>query len=163
MKSRQQKIEEAEAGKKLLGKSRSLIFVDFEKISADKIAGMKIQLKKLGGEFKVVKKRLLRLIFREKQMNFDPQTAFNGQAGVIFLADKLDAAASPTRKIFGELKFLGAYDLEEKQFLDAALFKKMALLPSREILLSQLVGVLSAPLKMFLFILSEKSKQTVEK
>lgn len=162
MKSKQQKIAEAAAGKKLLGKSLSLIFVDFEKTPAAKLAAMKIRLKKIGGQFKVVKKRLLRLIFREKQMDFNPQESFEGQVGVVFSADKLETAAAPTRKIFEELKFLGAYDLEQKQFLDATLFKKMALLPSREILLSQLVGVLSAPLKMFLFVLSEKSKQMVD-
>lgn len=159
MKSKEQKIQEVQAGKKLLEKNQSLIFVNFEKIHTAKIVAMKIQLKKLGGKFMVIKKRLLRLIFKEKQINFDPQSAFNGQIGVVFMPDEIEAAASPVYKIFQELKFSGAYSLKDKQFLDTDLFKKMALLPSREILLSQLVGILSAPLKMFLFVLQEKSKQ----
>ena len=48
-------------------------------------------------------------------------------------------------------------------FFDAETVEKIGQLPSREILLAQLVGMLSAPMRIFLYVLDQKSKQTVEK
>jgi ribosomal protein L10 len=59
-------------------------------------------------------------------------------------------------------KILGAYDLSDKNFIDAETVIKIGKLPTREILLGQLVGVLSAPIRMFMYVLNEKSKM-VEK
>jgi len=57
----------------------------------------------------------------------------------------------------------GAYDMEGKVFMDAVTTKKIGQLPSREVLLSQLVGVLSAPISMFLYILTERGKMVEAK
>jgi len=78
--------------------------------------------------------------------------------GTIFSANDIYSAAGPVYKSLEKIQTLGAYDLKEKQSLAADLFKKIALLPSREVLLSQVVGMLAAPIKMFLYILNEKSK-----
>ena len=106
---------------------------------------------------------MLRIIFKENKIDFDPQSIFEGQTGTIFAPKDVYSIAGSIYKSFDGIKVLGAYDLKEKQFLESDLFKKIALLPSREILLARLAGVLTAPIKMFLFVLSEKSKQMVEK
>jgi ribosomal protein L10 len=158
MKSREQKIQELKASEKLLKKSQSLIFIDFGKVPTKNLNSIKTKLKNIDARFKVIKKRLLKILFQQNNIEFDPTSVFEGQAGTVFAPTDIYSAASPVYKFFEGMKILGAYDLDKKQFLEAALFKKIALLPSREILLSQLVGVLSAPIKMFLYILSEKSK-----
>ena len=158
MKSKQQKNLEIKSGEELFKKSQSLVFVDFGKVSTQNLHSLKTKLKKINARFKVIKKRLLRIIFKENKIDFDPQSNFEGQVGTIFSPDDIYSAAGPVYKSFERVQALGAYDLREKQFLAADAFKKIALLPSREILLSQLVGMLSAPIKMFLFILNEKSK-----
>lgn len=162
MKSRQQKTQELKTGEELLEKSQSLIFVDFGKVSTKNLCAIKAKLKQINSQFKVIKKRLLKILFQKKEINFDPASAFEGQAGTIFAPADILSIAGPVYNFFKGVKILGAYDLEKKQFLEPDLFKKIALLPSREVLLSQLVGVLSAPIKIFLFILNEKSKQMVE-
>ncbi|MDP3052396.1 MAG: 50S ribosomal protein L10 [bacterium] len=162
MKSKEQKIEELKSGEELFKKSQSLIFVDFGKVSTEKMWLLKAKLKKIDAQFKVVKKRLLRIILKENKIDFDPHLIFKGQMGTIFSGSDISSAAGPVYKSFAGIQVLGAYDLKDKQFLAADAFKKIALLPSREILLSQLVGMLAAPIKMFMFVLSEKSKM-VEK
>lgn len=162
MKSKQQKIQEIKSGEELFKKSQSLIFVDFGKVSTENLRSLKAKLKKLDARFKVVKKRLLRIIFKENKIDFDPQPTFEGQVGTIFTPNDIYLAAGPVYKSFGSIQVLGAYDLKEKQFLATDLFKKIALLPTREVLLAQLAGVLTAPIKMFMYILNEKSKQMVE-
>jgi len=163
MKSKQQKKVEIKSGEELFKKSQSLIFINFDKVPTQKIRSLKTKLKKVDAQLKVVKKRLVRIIFKENGIDFDPQTNFGGQMGTIFASGDIYASAAPIFKFFEGIEAVGAYDLKEKQFLAADAFKKIALLPSREVLLSQLVGMLAAPIKMFLFILNEKSKQTVEK
>src|SRR3989344_4355266 len=163
MKSKEQKNKEIKAGEELFGKSQRLIFVDFGKIPTQKILSLKRKLKELGVQFKVLKKRLLKIIFKKSEIDFDPQSVSGGQMGAIFAPKDIYSTARPVYKFFEGIKVLGAYDLKEKQFLESDLFKKIALLPSREVLLAQLAGVLTAPLKMFLYILNEKSKQMVEK
>lgn len=163
MKSKQQKIKEVKTGEKLFEKSQSFIFIDFSKVPNENIILLKKKLKEFGIQFKVIKKRLLRILFKENKIDFDPQTVFEGQTGTIFAPKDVYSIASSIYKSFDGVKILGAYDLKEKQFMESDLLKKIALLPSREILLAQLAGILTAPIKMFLFVLSEKSKQMVEK
>lgn len=163
MKSKEQKIKEIKAGEELFKKSQSLIFIDFGKVPTKNVLLLKIKLKELGIRFKVLKKRLLKIIFKKNEIDFDPQSVSGGQMGAIFAPKDIYSTAKPIYKFFEGIKILGAYDLKEKQFLEPDLFKKIALLPSREVLLAQLAGVLTAPLKMFLYILNEKSKQMVEK
>jgi len=163
MKSKQQKTQELKTGEELLKKSQVLIFVDFGKIPTENLRVIKNKLKSFEAKFRVIKKRLLKILFHKNEINFDPTATFEGQAGTIFAAKDIYTSANPIYKSFESGKILGAYDLAEKKFLDAALFKKIALLPSREILLSQLVGVLAAPLKMFMYILNEKSKMVETK
>lgn len=160
MKSRQQKTQELKAGEELLKKSQSLIFVDFGKVSTKNLNSIKTKLKKIDARFKVIKKRLLKILFQKNEISLDPASAFEGQTGTIFVPADILSIAGPVYKFFEGGKILGAYDLAKKQFLEPDLFKKIALLPSREVLLSQLVGVLSAPIRMFLYILNEKSKRS---
>ncbi|MEK7574357.1 MAG: 50S ribosomal protein L10 [Patescibacteria group bacterium] len=160
MKSKEQKIKEIKAGEELFEKSQSFIFVDFSKVPNKNILALKKKLKEFGVQFKVLKKRLLKIIFKKNEIDFDPQSVFGGQMGAIFAPKDVYSIASPIYKFFEGIKILGAYDLKEKQFLEPNLFKKIALLPSREVLLAQLAGVLTAPIKMVLYILNEKSKRS---
>ena len=115
----------------------------------------------------VVKKRLLRIALKNKGIDFNPEQ-FDSQVGAVFADKDISEVAGPVYKFFKEVekkgfKILGAYDLSVNNFFDAETVKKIGQLPSREILLAQLVGMLSAPMKMFLYVLDQKSKQTVEK
>ncbi len=150
-------------------KNKSLVFVDFSGVSVEDMNNLRRNLKQLGSQLKVIKKKLLRIILQNKKIDFDPEQ-FEVQLGTIFSEKDIkdiSEIANPLYKFFKKtekkgFKILGGYDLMAKNFLDGETIIKIGQLPTREVLLSRLVGVLSGPIKMFLYVLDQKSKQTVE-
>ena len=55
---------------------------------------------------------------------------------------------------------MGAYDSVEKKFLNLEEFTVIAKLPSKEVLLAQLVGTVSGPLRAFMYVIDQLSKRT---
>lgn len=160
-KTKQQKIKAIEEGLENLKHSETVILADFTGLTVNEMNAFRRILKAAGIAFKVIKKRLLKLVFEKAGMEFDP-SKFEGQTGVVFSARDLVETSgavyklSKTKEIF---KILGGFDLKEKRFVDAAEIKKLGGLPSREVLLGQLVGVLSAPLRMLMYVLNEKGRK----
>ncbi len=167
MLTKQQKIKLVGEAEEIIGQNKNLVFVDFSGIKVEDLRKLKRTLREFGAYLKVIKKKLLRIAFQNKKIDFNPEQ-FESQTGFIYTAKDISEIASPIYKFFKEVekkgfKILGAYDLLEKSFSDAEMVKKIGQLPSREILLAQLVGMISAPLKMFMRVLDQKSKQMVEK
>jgi large subunit ribosomal protein L10 len=115
-------------------------------------------MRKLGGHFDVVKKRLLKLIFSKANVAVDPET-FEGQIGTVFSPVDIFTLSGPIYKAEG-LKVVGGFDIAAGKEVLAADIVAMGKLPSREILLSQVVGTIAAPLTSLLYVLKERSKQT---
>lgn len=166
MLTKQQKSQQIEEGKKTLKESRTLAFVDFSGTTVEDLRKLRRSLLSVGAKMKVFKKKLLRIALKESGFDFDPEQ-FDLQVGTISAKGDVSEVASLIYKFSKEIKnknfkILGAYDLAEKNFFDSAATTRIGQLPSREILLAQLVGMLSAPMRMFLYVLNEKSKM-VEK
>jgi large subunit ribosomal protein L10 len=169
MKSRQQKQESIKRAEELLVKSDSVVFVDFSKVKDSHLRALRRELKNSGNPLFVIKKRLLGLIFKNKNMNFGAQE-FKTSVGTIFVSN-IESATSLIYKFFKGLekskkiegqKILGGYDLKNKTDIPLQDILAMGQLPSREILLGQLLGMIAAPIRSFLYVLDQKSKQTVE-
>jgi ribosomal protein L10 len=76
---------------------------------------------------------------------------------------ELSAKGGPLPAGQGKLekeKILGGYEAGGDRFVPASEVVSLGQLPSREVLLSQLVGMIASPLRSFMFVLSEKSKQS---
>lgn len=164
MLTKQQKIEQVEQGQKLFKESQILVFTDFTGTGVEDIKNLRKTLRQLGARFKVIKKKLMRIIFEKLGIDFNPEQ-FDSQVGTIFSQKDILEIAGPVYKFSREkekngFKILGAYDLTDKKFIDPETVIKIGQLPTREILLSQLVGVLSAPLKMLAYVLSEKATRS---
>lgn len=163
MLTKEQKSKYIEEGKKLLQENKTVVFADFTGLTVGETTQLRRILKDLGGKMKVIKKKLMRIAFERKGIDFNPEQ-FESQAAMIFSPADISELAGPVYK-FGKdkekrgFKLLGAYDLSVKNFFDAETVKRIGQLPSREILLGQLVGMLAAPIKMFMYVLNEKSKK----
>lgn len=170
MKSKTQKQEELKKGKELLSKSRLLVFTDFTKVKAEDLRRLRRELKKVGANFLVIKKRLLALLLKERGADFDTKQ-FKLSMGTIFSENDLEKISGPVYKFFSTLEIsegmekdmwakhiLGGYDLKNKNLIDALQIVTIGKLPPREVLLGQFLGTLVAPFRSFLYILSEKSK-----
>lgn len=161
-----QKQEQIELGLEKVKGSENLVFVDFNKVSVENIKKLRRELKKLGADFKVIKKRLLKLAFQKFGLDFDP-LQFKAQLGTIFLPKDLSLFAAGIYKFSkelekskkGEFKVLGGLDVLTKKFIDVNEFNAIAKLPSREVLLAQVVMMLTMPIKQIMQIINERSKK----
>lgn len=160
-KTKEQKNQAVEQGAENLKSSETVVLVDFTGLSVNKMNDFRKQIRAIGGVFQVVKKRLLKFVFEKGGMEFDPEK-FEGQTGVVFSPKDVHETSSAVCKFSkqekGSLKILGGFNVKDKTFVESAEILHLGQLPSREVLLGQLVGVLSAPLKMFMYVLSERAK-----
>ncbi len=170
MKTKVQKTEELTRAKVLLEKSRALIFADFSKITAEDTRKLRTELKKSGANFLVIKKRLLGLLLKEKGIDAD-LTKFKMSVGTIFAEGDIEKAAGPAYQFFSKLDvpeggakdvwikhLLGGYDTKSGTAIDAQQVIYIGKLPPREVLLAQLLGMLTAPIRSFMYVLDQKSK-----
>ncbi|MDI6820654.1 MAG: 50S ribosomal protein L10 [Patescibacteria group bacterium] len=161
MKTKTQKINQVKSGVEELKKNQTVIITDFTGLTANEMNMLRKVVSSLGGVFQVIKKRLLKIIFEKEGIKFDPKE-FIGQMGVVFSPkDIIETAGSvynfaKQKKDF--LKILGGFDMNKKKFIEGVDVKRIGQLPSREVLLGQLVGMLTVPIRKFLFVLNEKLK-----
>ncbi len=162
MKTKSQKQEALKEAQKLMDENQNIVFVDFTGTSVENIRSLRRTLGELGAKMKVVKKKLLRVAFEKKSIDFNPEQ-FESHIASIFSSKDISEVAPPVYKFFKEnekkgFNILGTYDLVNKSFISEEMTKRIGQLPSREILLGQLVGMLAAPMRMFLYVLDQKSK-----
>ena len=158
MLTKKQKNEVIESSIGNIDKSHSVVFIDFTGVKTGDINAFRRNLKADGNKMAVIKKKLLRVAFERKGVDFDPEI-FDAQVGTIFSPNELFTVAGPVYK-FQQAKILGGYDLDAKRFLPAEEVIMLGKLPSREVLLSQFVGMVAAPLRAFMYVLNERSKQS---
>lgn len=167
MLTRNQKSDIIQNGIEEVGKSKTILFGDFSKVKVSELSSLRRDLKKIGAKFQVIKKRLLRIIFEKAGIDFNPEQ-FESQVGIVFSDKDISEAAQTVYKFskttIGEDKkerfeILGGFEIVSKKFLDAAYVKAVGALPSREVLLGQLLGTILGPAKALLYVLSEKSKK----
>src|SRR3989338_7194206 len=134
--------------------SKNLVFADFSTVGTKDINKLKQELKKSGSKFRIAKKTLLKLALKDSGMDFDP-LQFKAQVGVIYTNQDL----TKEKKNF---QILGNYDLENKVFMTADEFTVIAKLPTKEILLAQVVGVMAGTIRAFMYIIDQLSKKSPE-
>jgi len=145
MLTRQQKSKTIEEFSKKGRNARAILMVDFTGLKVSEMKELRRSLIKEGIEIKVIKKTLIQRILKlAGAQNFNI-FQFPGPIALIFspeegiLASKNIYEFSKKSKTF---KILGGFI--DKNFVDAEMIVKLAKLPSREVLLSQLVYVLNS-------------------
>ncbi len=170
MKTRAQKEIELANARMLFEKSEALIFADFTKITAENLRKLRIELKKSNANFLVIKKRILSILLKEKGIDVDLKQ-FKTSVGTIFSEVDSEHIAGPTFKFFSGIeipegeakdiwikKILAGYNITAGTAMNAEDIIYIGKLPPREVVLAQLLGMLAAPIRSFLYILDEKSK-----
>ena len=72
-KTKAQKTNVITKGTEELKGAANLIFADFGGTTAQDLRDLRLLLKNVGAKFQVIKKRLLRIILKEKGIDFDPK------------------------------------------------------------------------------------------
>ncbi len=161
-KTKAQKTKAIEEGLKGLKNSEAIILADFTGLKVNDLNAFRKSLKTLDIGFKVLKKRLLKIIFEKEGIKFEREK-FDGQTGVIFSPKDLIETSNIAYKFSKNkeaFKIVGGFDIKEKKFVEADFIKRLGQLPNREILLTQLVVMIGTPIKKLLFVLNEKAKRS---
>lgn len=157
MLTKNQKKEIIENSVNDLKNSQSVIFIDFTKVKTGDLNAFRRIIREAGGELKVVKKKLLRIAMKESGIDFNPEI-FESQVGTIFSKEEIFAIAQLAYK-FSFAKILGGYDLGVNRFIPAQEVIILGSLPSKEVLLGQLVGMIASPIRSLMFVLKARSSK----
>jgi large subunit ribosomal protein L10 len=143
-----------------LGRSEAIFLTDFTGLNVKAMTSLRSQLKKAGGEYLVVKNRLVRRALAETEIP-DISRFLEGPTGVVFGDDDVVAAARTVTDFAKENGDRPVFKVGvlETSVLDAAQIDRVASLPPREELLSQVAGVLSAPMSALVGAMSGKLQE----
>ena len=160
-KSIQKKAQVVQELKEKIEKAPLVILLDFKGIDANSIADFRKQIKKSGGEMKVVKNTLLYRACNGTQL-YDRIDIFKEQTAVIFGYEDIVNIAKLLKEFLKgkeDAKVKGG--LVEGVFADAQKIDYLASLPSKEVLVAQLLAVLQAPITNFVRVLNAIPQKTV--
>lgn len=171
MKTRAQKEEDLKQAERLVKNSKSLLFANFNAISAEDLRKLRREVSGSKAAFLVLKKRLLNVLFKQQGIEYDARQ-FDGPVGTVFASGDTQETSAALYRFFRDLsgtdlkareenvkKILGGYDVEGRVAIPRETVMALGTLPSREVLLGQLLGMLAAPIRSFLYVLSEQSKK----
>jgi len=142
--------------KEKISKQRSVVFADFSKVNSKDLFALRKQLKEQGCLLKVGKKTLIRIAFGQSNISFwnKIKASIPGQLALVF---GIDDEVAPARishqftKTNENFKILGG--IFEKRFIDRERVLVLANIPSRNELLSKLVGSLASSMIGFVTVL----------
>jgi large subunit ribosomal protein L10 len=164
MKTKAQKQEMIDVAKELIAGNGGAVFADVQGVTVAQLMQLRRDVRAAGGKMVVCKKRLLRVAMNDSGLDFDSKD-YDGALGAVFTPEGVETASGPVVKFFKEMKLekekvLGGYDFAAKSPVgkDQVLF--IGMLPSRDVVLAQFMGMLQAPMRSFLYILQQKSQQS---
>ena len=160
--TRKQKEEAVKKLKEKLGASGFVAFLNFHGLSMAKGMELRRALRKAGADYLVSKKTLLGVAAKDAGLSLDKKT-LEGEIGAVFAKGEDEMLASSkevatfARKNKGILKIIGGF--WQKTWIDDNEIKKLAAIPTREILLTQLAFILTQPVASLARVLQEVEKK----
>ncbi len=127
--------------------AKNVVLVDYKGLTVAQVTELRKAFREAGATFKVYKNRLMKIAFEELGIKFD-SNLLEGTTAVAFHNE--DAIVPAKIAVDGEAKYkvikVKACWFDGKQ-LDATATKKLAAIPSKEILVAQLLGMLTMPMR----------------
>ena len=160
-----------------IAKQKSVIFADFSKVNSKDLFSLRKQLKEAGCNLKIAKKTLARIAFGQSNISFwnKIKSSIPGQLALVFgMEDEIAPAriSNAFTKTNENFKILGGIFPAQGgsasggdgrfRFLDREETLVLANLPSRNDLLSRLMGSLSSSTASFVRVL-DKIRESKEK
>lgn len=133
--------------------AKSVVFVDYNKLTVAEVSELRNKCREAGCEYKVYKNTLVRKAFNDLGFNqFDE--ALNGPTAVAFSADEITAAKLMTKAskdYDGKIVLKCAF--ADNAYVDKKGVEALATMPSREELVAKMLGSMQAPLSNFAGVL----------
>lgn len=130
--------------------SQAAFLINYQGLSVSQLKKLRFALDDKGGLLKVAKNRLARLALKDVSRCQGLQELLKGQLAYVFAQDEITSVAkvlTDFAKQNDQLKIVAA--CSDSKIYDAKSVAVLGSLPSREVLLAQLCGVLNAPVILF--------------
>ena len=150
-KSRQKKQEIVSKLSEKLARAKALVFTNYQGLTHKQLEELKKVLKDLNAELVVTKNTLLKIALKSSEFGAMSSekisSALQNPTAALFIYDDVIA---PLKQIAKTLKLLGLptikFGILDNQALTGDQVLKLAMLPSREVLLAQVVSGLKSPI-----------------
>ena len=127
--------------------AKTVVFVDYRGKTVADDTKMRAEFRKNGAEYRVYKNRLMLRALNELGYT-GCESYLEGTTAVAFgYEDELAPARIVANSKSENCEFPVKFGIYNNQVVDANEIKKLASIPTREVLLAQLVGMLSAPMR----------------
>lgn len=141
--------------------SKSVILATYDRLTVAEVTDLRNRVRAASGEYKVYKNTLVRKAFDELGVTeFDND--LNGATAFIFCPDETSGCSILAKavkenpaleeKIVPKSAYVGG------AYIDAEGIKKLAAIPSREVLIAKMLGCLQAPIANFAYVLGAIAK-----
>jgi len=156
--TKEKKQKSLDSLKSHIANQKSVIFTDFSKVNSKDLFVLRKQLKEQGCALKIGKKTLMRIAFGQSNISYwsKIKSSIPGQLALVFgIEDEIAPAriAYQFSKTNENLKILGG--IFENRFIEKEKVLALAMLPSRNELLSRLVGSLASTTASFVRVLDK--------
>ena len=148
--------------KELFEKNEGLIFTDHSGLKAQDAVKVRDKLIEADSYLKIIKNTLALIAAKEVFSDIDLEEIFTGPTSVVVAEKDIVNTAKVVKEFSSELKALNIKaGIMDNKLIDADTVEKIAGLPSREVLLVQLVTAVQAPLSGLVNTLSGLSRNLV--
>lgn len=145
-------------------KAQAAIIAEYRGLTVADLTELRKELRKVKGEFKIIKNRVAKKAVLGKVQNYAPLAeSLKGPIGVAYLYG--DAAAGAKTLVEfqkGKELFKITAGVMDSKAVSAADVKAIATLPSKEVLLGQLVGLLVSPHRGILGVVNAVPRSLVQ-
>jgi len=145
--------------------SNAAIVAEYAGLSMAELTELRVKLRETDAQFKILKNRVAKVAIKEDAPDASALIEhLNGPVGVVFIKGDAAATAKSVLDFAKEKKdfFKVKAGIMDGQAVTAAELDAIASLPSREVLLSQIVGSLVAPHKGIMGVLNGIPRQLVQ-
>ncbi|MBQ7977059.1 MAG: 50S ribosomal protein L10 [Clostridia bacterium] len=136
-----------------ISKAKCVVFVDYRGINVANDTELRNKMREAGCEYHVYKNRLVKLALKDLEIScLDDKLegtlavafSYNGETDAASIIDKMSDKAGISMK----------FGLLDNNYIDDAALKALANLPSKEVLIAQLLGMLQAPARNLCYALN---------
>jgi large subunit ribosomal protein L10 len=145
--------------------SKSVVLVNYNKLTVLEVTNLRNQFRSANCEYKVYKNTLVRKAFDELGVN-DFDADLNGTTAVVFCPDETTACSILAKAVKEtpalEEKVVPKSAYVSGAYVDKAGIKALASIPSREVLIAKMLGCLQSPIANLAYVLNSiaQSKQS---
>ena len=139
--------------------AKSIVLVDYRGLTVAQATELRDSVRAAGGTYKVYKNRLMKIAFDKLGIEF-PANDFEGTTAVLFHgSDEVAPAkiALDGSKKYGNIKLKSGF--VAGKYYNTAEITTLANIPSRDVLLAQLLGMLTSPMRSLAVAVSEIAKK----